>query len=164
MQTRSKSLDFLGFPSYSVTYDGNILNKEGKALKSCDRGKKGYQVVTLYNNGTKKNVSVHQVVALAFLDNPNNHDTVDHKDNDPRNNHADNLQWMANEKNASKSWSAGNHDFQKKTVKQMKDGEVVREYESIAHASREIGVHFSTISRACKNGWQCKGYDWSFTE
>ena len=103
-------------------------------LKPVDAHKKGYQSVTLYNKGVKKNFLIHQLVAFAFLDNPNGFNTVDHKDSNPKNNHADNLQWMQNESNAKKSWDAGNHDAQKKTVKQIKDGEIVSTYESIAHA------------------------------
>ena len=48
-----------------------------------------YETVSIGN----KTYRVHQLVALAFLPNPNNLPTVDHKDRDRSNNNVSNLRW-----------------------------------------------------------------------
>lgn len=54
---------------------------------------KGYKVVNLTDNSKNKPALVHRLVAMAFIDNPNNFPVVNHKDENPQNNHVDNLEW-----------------------------------------------------------------------
>lgn len=52
-----------------------------------------------YENGDMKSKKVHRLVAEAFLPNPNNLGTVNHKDFNPHNNNVDNLEWMSSKEN-----------------------------------------------------------------
>lgn len=45
------------------------------------------------NDGLNHTMRVHRIVAMAFLDNPNNYPIINHKDENPSNNHVDNLEW-----------------------------------------------------------------------
>lgn len=49
----------------------------------------GYQVVNLQG----KYRYIHRLVAMEFLENPNNYSQVNHKDEDKTNNHISNLEW-----------------------------------------------------------------------
>lgn len=53
----------------------------------------GYQMVMLCKNKIQKNYLIHKLVAKAFIDNPNNYDSINHKDEDKTNNCVDNLEW-----------------------------------------------------------------------
>ena len=53
----------------------------------------GYMSVRLKINGVGVHYSVHRLVALAFLENPNNYKEVNHKDENPLNNELSNLEW-----------------------------------------------------------------------
>ena len=53
----------------------------------------GYLKVSLRNGSKSQNHSVHQLVARAFIDNPNDYDQVNHKDENKENNYASNLEW-----------------------------------------------------------------------
>jgi hypothetical protein len=55
--------------------------------------KDGYARVTLHFKGSKKHYMVHRLVALSFIENPDNKPTVNHKDGDKINNNIDNLEW-----------------------------------------------------------------------
>ena len=65
---------------------------------------KGYEYVRLSKNGKVKNHTIHQLIAVAFLGHkPNGYElVVDHKDNNPLNNHVDNLQLITQRENTSK--------------------------------------------------------------
>lgn len=52
-----------------------------------------YERVHLSLNGKSKTVSVHRLVALAFVENPNNYKEVNHIDENKLNNAASNLEW-----------------------------------------------------------------------
>jgi len=57
--------------------------------------KSGYYRVTLSKNNKIKNYSVHRLVALTFIPNPNNLPQVNHKDEDKSNNSVSNLEWCS---------------------------------------------------------------------
>lgn len=49
--------------------------------------------VDLRNEAGRRTVRVSRLVATAFVPNPNNFPIVNHLDNNPQNNRADNLEW-----------------------------------------------------------------------
>ncbi len=61
-------------------------------MSQCKAGQ-GYLTVHLTaKNGKHKVEYVHRLVALSFLDNPNNYPQVNHKDENRLNNNVDNLE------------------------------------------------------------------------
>lgn len=63
----------------------------GKIIKPKYRN--GYQFVNLYKNKHCKTCSVHRLVALHFIPNPNNYELINHKDGIKSNNKVENLEW-----------------------------------------------------------------------
>lgn len=55
--------------------------------------KKGYAHVHLFRNDVRKCVTVHRIVAEAFIPNAEQKPEINHQDNDRRNNAATNLKW-----------------------------------------------------------------------
>ena len=64
----------------------------GKIISSYKND--GYDKVRLNKNGIVKHFSVHRLVALAFIPNPNNLSEVGHKDESRNNNCTNNLEWI----------------------------------------------------------------------
>jgi len=55
----------------------------------------------LCKNCKTKRFGVHRLVAEAFIDNPNNYPIINHKDANPSNNVADNLEWCTYKYNSN---------------------------------------------------------------
>jgi hypothetical protein len=87
---------------YEVSSLGNVRNKKtGRILKPAS--KCGYLSVGL-SSKIGKTHSIHRLVALEFIDNPENKPHVNHKDKNRSNNCIDNLEWCtALENNIHKS-------------------------------------------------------------
>ena len=88
---------------YRVNSGGDIYSvRTNKVLKQFYRGSRAdnkYLVVDLSRCGNRRTVSVHRVVAEAFIPNPNNLPCVNHKDGNKDNNCADNLEWCTYSEN-----------------------------------------------------------------
>jgi hypothetical protein len=90
---------------YEASTHGNIRSvdryiKCGKAFRFFEgcllsqATRKCYNLVFLFKNSeSKKSMSVHRLIALTFLPNPDNLPEVDHIDRNKQNNHVSNLRW-----------------------------------------------------------------------
>jgi len=70
---------------YKINLKGSIMN--------CSLNISGYPNVSLHKERKRQVARVHRLVAEAFLDNPNNYETVNHIDSVKTNNRIDNLEW-----------------------------------------------------------------------
>lgn len=86
--------------------NGRMDNRKGKLLKpKIDRY--GYETVVLTKDGIRKNYTIHKLVALAFIPNPENKKTVNHKDGNKLNNNVSNLEWATEKENQNHKWKNG---------------------------------------------------------
>ena len=72
--------------------NGQIHLHKGKVLSPV-KSNLGYLLVSLCCNGKYKSISVHRLIAQAFIENPDNLPEINHKDEDKTNNSVDNLEW-----------------------------------------------------------------------
>lgn len=79
---------------YEVSNLGNIKNSNTQNILHHSITKKGYHLVKLYfGGGLHSSHSVHRLVALAFIENPENKPTVNHINGIKSNNAVSNLEW-----------------------------------------------------------------------
>ena len=129
----------------------------GKLLKQGTRAGK-YKFVHLSKDNVQSSVSVHRLVAIAFLDNPENLPEVNHKDENPSNNHVENLEWCSKQYNIDYSKS-------KKVSQYTMDGEKVAEYKSISYAADITGISRQAINNALSRWSKSAGrYTWKYEE
>lgn len=67
----------------------------------------GYPMVSMSKDGIAGGFSVHRLVAIAFIDNPENKPQVNHIDGNKLNNYVSNLEWATRKENMRHSWDIG---------------------------------------------------------
>ena len=149
---------------YEVSNMGNV-RRDGKKLKLQTRRRDGYIEVQLYKHNIAASQKVHRLVAEAFLPNPNGLPVVNHKDENPSNNRADNLEWCTQKYNCE--YGTRNRKISKRhscAVEQIKEGVVVKVWESTREAEK-AGYNHGSISLCC-NGKAShhKGFQWRYRE
>ena len=157
--------DVVGYDGlYQVSNLGNIRNTKKNKLKKIFINEKGYCQTTLNKNGKLKQVRLHQLVAKAFIPNPNNYIEINHIDGNKLNNELSNLEWCSRKHNVIHAYKTGlisKHQIEKTTIKmkeknkkpivQIANGIVINEFESIQKASEMLKIHYSCILRVLKN-------------
>ena len=141
----------------------------GRVL-SCGMDNHGYMRVILARAGKHKCRQVHRLVAEAFILNPDNLPEVNHKDENPTNNCADNLEWCSKIYNLEYGTGrARSMQAQHRKPVQQFDlcGNLVAEFESVSNAARFIGKpkDAAAITKCCVGKHRTAyGYIWRYKE
>lgn len=171
---------------YEVSNYGNVRNLKTKRLLKPVKHKNGYLFACLCKNGKQAIVSVHRLVATAFIPNPNKYPIVNHKDETRNNNKASNLEWCTYKYNSNygtvrersreslkkfrssekiKETARQNGSRTSKPVLQFdKQGNLLARYKSAKEAALSNKVNHSHVLDCC-NKKRCKtvgGYIWKF--
>lgn len=176
---------------YSASDSGQIISvKTGKVIKSQITNS-GYDLVHLYVDGKRKAFTVHRLVAIAFVPNPENKPQVNHLDGDKRNNAPDNLAWVDQQENVRHAFDNGlmSNSHMVEHMRQLgkkyggkyrsplmdkniaaripvnqfdMGGNLVRQWESIKAANK---AGFSGVSRVVRGiASQCKGFKFEYAQ
>lgn len=146
--------------------------RKGKLL-SAAKSTSGYLRVTLCKNNKTKTFSVHRLVAITFIPNPNNFPQVNHLDEDKTNNCVSNLEWCTqayNNKYGTREIRSSMSNRNKKSsskpvVQYSKHGKFINEWPSIREAGRQVGGKSTNISACCKRRMKTAyGYVWRYVE
>lgn len=157
---------------YKPDRSGNIkpFNYKEKQLKLYKKiyKKKGcsprYEI-SLCKDGKRKGKFVHRLVAEAFIPNPKNLETVNHKDGNPLNNNVDNLEWLSNADNIRHAFNSGLMTFLKPVIKLHPNTlEELEEYPSETAACRAHGMRDDKIRRAIQRNGTSAGYKWKYKD
>lgn len=172
-----RGIDYTG--SYEVSNLGNvrsldrdIMSKNGFIVHY--RGKQlsvfndTYLGVILSKDGRCRICPIHRLVAIAFLDNPNNFKYVHHKDENKHNNRVDNLEWLSGREHALRHVESDSdrlkfidaaHEARKHKHWGHSKGIRVRiletneEFNSIEACSRSVKISSDIIRYMCKGIW-----------
>lgn len=163
---------------YQISSFGNIksLNfnhtgKEKLLVKKVNH--KGYEYVTLYNNGKQFYPRIHRIVAETFIQNLDNLPQVNHIDGNKCNNNVENLEWCTNLENMRHAIqnnlvrNKGKYNKRSKRVAQINEkNEIVNIFDSLGEASRYLNIGYKVtgrLSMVCNNKINMAyGYKWKF--
>lgn len=152
-----------------------IADSRGRKYAVCHFGKK------------HRRRSIHRLIALAFLPNPNGLPEVDHINNCGTDNRVCNLRWCTRKENMNNPLTMRNkeiyypraeelrsatgrdvhifkneHKDTAKKVAQCKGGQIIRVFESLGEAERN-GFLKTSVSAACNGRLKTyRGFEWLF--
>lgn len=151
--------------NYEVSNYGEVRNKTThRILQTSLMG--GYLALSLYINDKKEILRIHRLVAIYFLECPDETYIVNHKDGNKTNNNVENLEWVSRSENAKHSFRLGLNKGKKiKVSKYTLDDVFVGEYDSPADAEKETGIFQTHISGVCRGDRKTAGgYIWRYSD
>ena len=175
--------DVYGYENfYEVSSEGRVRSKkrlvknargtywqEGKILKPQERNH-GYLSVWLYAKDSKRQVSVHRLVAEAFCKREDGQNEVNHLNENKQDNRAINLAWCTKSENCS--YGTRGSEISRKNTNGKKSkpvaqytlsGEFVKEYPSMHEVRRQTGFAEGNIHKAIHGVYShAYGYKWRY--
>jgi NUMOD4 motif-containing protein/HNH endonuclease len=162
---------------YKISDTGTVKNNKGEIMLPYKRN--GYFVIELNKKGIGKKHSIHRLVGVLFVPNPDNKPYINHLNGDKLDNRKENLQWVTHLENIRHSievlknhpgatglseksrnhpnWGShfkgkfdGAHAKSRKVASFTKEGVPIKEYPSISGAARELKIKSQTIDKALK--------------
>ena len=152
------------FPGYIITRDGQVYSKYFNRYLILNQKSHGYLKLKLVEikDSVKTHVciSVHRLVAMAHIPNPESLPIVNHKDGDKLNNHSDNLEWVTRTRNAEHALEIGLvNPKQTEVIQYSLDGDFIKKYESVREATESLNCCTSSVHAACTGrNKTCKGF------
>lgn len=136
--------------------------EQGKELAQ-DRDRYGYLAVFSRPMGGRK--TVHRLVGLAFVPNPEGKLQINHKNGDTADNRAENLEWCTASENHlhafRKLGRLPNIRASKNVAVKAPSGDV-RYFETIKAAADALGVVRTAVMNAARGTKLCKGHEVSY--
>ena len=177
-----------GFNNYHISNLGRVYSNKRKKFLHPSKNTWGYFGVMLYdNNGIRKRMPIHRLVATHFIKNEKNKNEVNHIDGNKENNSVTNLEWCTRRENMIHAYKLGleispmkgKFGLENKRSKQVlqfdNKGRLIAFYDSELLASREIKEKYDikgtidtigkNISKYC-NGSRVTayGFAWRFVD
>lgn len=170
---------------YEVSNLGRVKSWKGTIMKP-QKYVNGYLFAGLSNKGTVTQISIHRLVAIAFIPKPEGKYEVNHINEDKTDNTVQNLQWLTHKENINHGTAIerrvknsnfkgqnnpmfgikGKDNTHSKPVFQIDDlGNVLREFESAAEAASHVKCNPSFLSAAARGLYEkAKGFKWKYKD
>lgn len=149
----------------SLEREGTKRRKINECILSPAKNSCGYKTVVLHKDSIRKTYTVHRLVALAFIPNPDNLPQINHLNEDKENNHVENLEWCTNQYNQNYGTHTERASLKKEiaVIQLDKDGNVIREWNRINEAGRQLSIDPCNIVKCCKGKrLTAGGYKWIY--
>ena len=151
---------------YSVSTEGEVRKDTTNYILS-QSSQQDYKFVGLIINGKQKRMRVHRMVALTFIDNPDNKPYVNHINGNRSDNNVENLEWVTPSENTQHAVNTGlfKSGRTRAVIQYNLNGEQMATFESATEAARQTGGSQSKITMCCRrqrdsaNDYQWRYYD-----
>lgn len=152
---------------YAISDDGTVFSHRTQKFLKPNTDRYGYLYYVFSVNSVRKTIKAHRLVAEAFIPNPADKPTVNHKNGIRTDNRVANLEWATHKEQANDERTYRNilsarantdfhamgakRNFGRKKVRVYKEGHLVGEYGSLKAAANANDTCYSKASM-CANG------------
>lgn len=167
-----------GFEHYLIFSDGRVKNTITNKFRKIEKLSNGYNRVVLCKDGVIKRCLLHRLIGVAFIPNPKNKKTINHKNSIRNDNRICNLEWATNSENQKHSYRTNNRihargmlghtgalHHHSRAVNQIdiKTNAVINNFGSISEGVRMTGI--TNISLCVRNPhFTAGGYKWEYAK
>ena len=127
-----------------------------------------YLKVGLSKNGVQKTLTIHRLVAQAFVENKNNYNFVNHKDENKLNNFYSNLEWCDNKYNLNygiRNEKVSKNQSKYKIIQKDKNGNLLKVWGNIWDLRKYTTYNHHNIRKCCQGKYKyAYGYIWEYVE
>ena len=141
--------EIIGKNNYYLSTKGSFKNDKN-VIKNDHKYLSGYKRVCV----NSKNYLLHRLVALTFLENPENKEFVNHIDGNKLNNQLTNLEWATCLENNMHTIQTGLSNSTKIVIQYDKNMNKLNEFYSIVECSEFLNISASCISDNCRGKTQ----------
>jgi hypothetical protein len=148
-----------GYSKYYATKDGRVFKYATKAISKIHANKHGYSTVKIRrDDGKSDNFLLHQLIALTFLSNNENHKCVNHKDSNRYNNSVDNLEYISYRDNMLHRRAKEKENEPKRPVLCTNwSTKEEKQYDSIYELQKDCPVTMRNIRRVLRGAQKTSG-------
>lgn len=130
-----------GYENYLISKSGLVYSIKAKKLLKPTIDYKGYYRVKLYSKGSTKTFSLHRLVALNYIENPDNKPQINHINGIKSDNKVSNLEWVTNRENTI-------HAIQNGLRNEAHKKAVIDNQKQVVHLTS--GIFYDSLKIACE--------------
>uniref|UniRef100_A0A6C0IR59 HNH nuclease domain-containing protein n=1 Tax=viral metagenome TaxID=1070528 RepID=A0A6C0IR59_9ZZZZ len=149
------------YANYFVSSLGRFKNSKGIIMENYKPHHSGY----IFLRVNIQKYALHRIVAMTFIDNPENKPAVNHIDGNKTNNAVSNLEWCTIKENNEHNHKSGFIKYYNRKIGQYNlEGILIKEFSSIVEAMNKTDVK-TTIKKALKGEQKTAGgFIWKYLD
>jgi hypothetical protein len=126
--------------NYDISTLGNVRSKTTNNILKPNV-KNNIPMISLRIGRKSYCLSIHQLVAQMFLENPNNYTMVNHMNHNKLDNRVENLRWVSTSENANHAHAKKERKTNAKAILQYdENGNFIKKFDSIRQAANELDI------------------------
>ena len=142
-------------------------NKKERIQSEFAKDRDGYcRCSVMKLDGNYTSVPVHRLVALAFIDNPDNKPSVNHIDGNRTNNNVENLEWVTARENVLHSYLLGDRKKCKNVPRntlltdfQISQIDYLRQFYTVNQIAKLFNIEYQSLKNIIHKKKQCEKLD-----
>ena len=151
-----------GHEQYGITDSGEVISYKYKAPRKMSlwENQGGYIYANLCEDNVMKHYAVHQLVAEAFIPNPNKYTEVHHINGNTRDNRVENLEWCSRSYNVRQTYSKKSPARNKIKCQliQISTNSIVKIFDNKKAAAEYAADNFNCSKSSMIKYGHCKDY------
>ena len=139
------------YPKYQASNLGKIRNTKTLQVLKPYLTNRGYHTVGFWVDGKKKRLSVHRLVAMTFLPNPEELPEVNHINGCKTDNNLCNLEWTTGSANVAHAYQSGLREKKLTTTEKKLILQLLQQSLSHRAIGKKLNVSHSTVGSIARN-------------